>query len=135
MKAFSFVVIFGALFGLSGCSAATDGPDTDPSPESTEQAASANACHTKCNKCPPNQVCAQYCVLSGNCGSSCNIIALCIQGYMWDDKSCSCIPDPNAGEACGSSVCPAGQVCCNSSCGICTDPGGFCTQQVCSSTL
>jgi hypothetical protein len=32
---------------------------------------------------------------------------------------------------CGPTTCAAGQVCCNKSCGICTPPGGFCTQQVC----
>lgn len=35
------------------------------------------------------------------------------------------------GEACGPATCRAGEVCCNESCGICTKPGGFCTQQVC----
>lgn len=37
-----------------------------------------------------------------------------------------------AGEPCGSAVCGEGLVCCNASCGICTPPGGFCTQQACS---
>src|SRR5262245_26614704 len=32
---------------------------------------------------------------------------------------------------CGPTTCPAGQVCCNASCGICTPPGGVCTQQIC----
>jgi hypothetical protein len=35
------------------------------------------------------------------------------------------------GEACGDVTCPSGQVCCNESCGICTAPGGFCTEQFC----
>jgi hypothetical protein len=35
------------------------------------------------------------------------------------------------GEPCGPKTCPAGQVCCNRSCGICTPPGGLCTQQLC----
>ena len=37
-------------------------------------------------------------------------------------------PPPNA---CGDGLCPEGTVCCNESCGICTPPGGACTQQVC----
>jgi len=41
----------------------------------------------------------------------------------------ACLP---IGEVCGPVVCGEGLVCCNSSCGICTPPGGFCTQQVCS---
>jgi hypothetical protein len=35
------------------------------------------------------------------------------------------------GVACGKARCAAGDVCCNASCGICTPPGGVCTQQVC----
>lgn len=38
------------------------------------------------------------------------------------------------GPKCGNSNCPSGKVCCNSSCGICTEPGGFCTQQYCEPT-
>lgn len=32
---------------------------------------------------------------------------------------------------CGPTMCEAGQVCCNPSCGICTAPDGLCTQQFC----
>lgn len=32
---------------------------------------------------------------------------------------------------CGSATCPQGQICCNPSCGICTEPAGMCTQQFC----
>lgn len=41
------------------------------------------------------------------------------------------VADATAGEACGSTTCPSGQVCCNSSCGICTPPGGVCIQLAC----
>ncbi|EGS17143.1 uncharacterized protein CTHT_0074750 [Thermochaetoides thermophila DSM 1495] len=34
-------------------------------------------------------------------------------------------------QKCGKAVCAPGHVCCNSSCGICTKPGGVCTQQIC----
>jgi len=37
------------------------------------------------------------------------------------------------GVACGPTTCPKGQICCNKSCGICTPPDGFCTQQFCES--
>jgi hypothetical protein len=36
-----------------------------------------------------------------------------------------------AGVACGPKTCAVGEACCNKSCGICTAPGGFCTQQMC----
>lgn len=37
----------------------------------------------------------------------------------------------NGGEACGSTTCDVDQVCCNESCGICSEVGGFCTAQYC----
>jgi hypothetical protein len=43
-------------------------------------------------------------------------------------------PPPAGSVACGPKTCPAGQVCCNESCGICAEPGGFCTQQFCEPT-
>lgn len=67
--------------------------------------------------------------VAGGCG----IAALCIIGYVWDDRTCSCVPDTQT--ACGTGFCPAGQECCNASCGICTEPGGVCTQQVCGTAL
>lgn len=44
-----------------------------------------------------------------------------------------CKPDPGAVGlvACGKNVCSAGQVCCNASCGICTEPGRMCIQMAC----
>lgn len=45
-----------------------------------------------------------------------------------------CVDDvepPALGEACGGVTCAADRVCCNASCGICTAPGEFCTQQAC----
>ncbi|KAM7202217.1 hypothetical protein V8F33_002934 [Rhypophila sp. PSN 637] len=35
------------------------------------------------------------------------------------------------GISCGPTTCAAGDVCCNSSCGICTKPGGACIQLFC----
>ena len=34
-------------------------------------------------------------------------------------------------QACGKTVCPPGQACCNPSCGICAPPGGACVQMLC----
>jgi len=42
-------------------------------------------------------------------------------------------PDCDAGTACGETTCYGDTVCCNESCGICTQPGDFCTQQLCDS--
>lgn len=35
------------------------------------------------------------------------------------------------GEPCGTVKCATDEVCCNASCGVCTPPGGVCTQQFC----
>ena len=37
----------------------------------------------------------------------------------------------SAREQCGPVLCGAGEVCCNSSCGICTEPGGACIEIAC----
>ena len=103
--------------------------------EDTGGVPSANGCVEQCNKCPAQQFCAQYCVLKGNCGGRvCSV--LCIQGYH-SNQHCQCVPDNGnqAGVACGTTTCTRGDVCCNDSCGICTPPGGFCTQQICAPPL
>lgn len=98
-----------------------------------EATSSTNACKWHCKPCPPNKLCTQECYEIGDCNSECGIIAKCMAGYTWSEQACSCVPDPNAGEVCGAVSCPSGTECCNASCGICVEPGGFCTQQVCES--
>ena len=64
-------------------------------------------------------------------GSSLGLEAyLCSEITGWDamQKPFSC---NGQAEACGDSVCGAGEVCCNASCGICTPPDGVCIQVVC----
>lgn len=51
------------------------------------------------------------------------------QEAFFDDCGCGC--RDIVGEACGDGFCGDGLECCNDSCGICVEPGGFCTQQVC----
>jgi hypothetical protein len=61
----------------------------------------------------------------------CNAIGLCVEGYRWESSPfvCGCVPEEAV--TCGPTVCPVGQVCCNASCGICTEPGGVCIQIAC----
>jgi hypothetical protein len=118
-------------FSVIGCAVESGEPEPGEQEISTvEQAASDSSCRWRCTQCPPNQLCIQVCEQIGNCGGSCTSIALCVEGYVWDDTSCQCQPE-GGGESCGSVQCAAGQVCCNASCGICTEPGGFCTMQMC----
>jgi hypothetical protein len=82
-------------------------------------------------KCPPNytwnaspEVCG--CVEFNPC-----MTVKCSAGSVCEvhDGSAYCVSD--GGQACGASTCDAGTVCCNSSCGICTPPGGGCIQIAC----
>jgi len=96
-----------------------------------------------------------------DCGGICvcNAIGLCTEGLVWDSSPevCGCVEPANPCAAvlcevgtrcvpisdedavcvplepgpCGDATCPAGQVCCNASCGICTPPGGACIQIAC----
>ena len=52
-------------------------------------------------------------------GSTCEVV----------DGGAVCVS--NGQQPCGSATCGAGTVCCNASCGVCTKPGFFCTQQAC----
>jgi hypothetical protein len=65
---------------------------------------------------------------------------LCVQGYVWSAKSCSCVPDKShhgggGGPSCGTKSCGAGQYCCSSSCGICAPIGAMCPMIACSTPL
>lgn len=68
---------------------------------------------------------------SGIC--SCDKAASCVMGKTWNGSPdvCACVDAAGGGPACGKTTCPKDQECCNASCGICTPPGGACTQQVC----
>jgi hypothetical protein len=123
MKRVFFAAILGVMAMVSGCG--VESPSAD-----SEAAVSEKACHWKCGHCPANRVCALACVQSGNCGSTCVETMLCIQGYVFSDKSCSCVPQ-GGGEPCGNGTCGANEYCCNASCGICAPVGGVCTQQAC----
>jgi len=81
-------------FGVVGCT--VEGPGDEQTETSTE--AFSKAClpsSVDCKPCPANKVCpaiACICDVPPGQVSSCTFIAACIQGYTWDDKSCSCVP-------------------------------------------
>jgi hypothetical protein len=70
-----------------------------------------------------------------DCGGICQCTAAgnCTMGKEWNGTPavCDCVTPGGAGPACGKTTCPQDQECCNASCGICTPPGGACTQQAC----
>jgi hypothetical protein len=91
---------------FAACSVATDAPVPGaelPGSRISEEALKGG-CRVVCPKCKPFQPCPQY---------PCTI---------------ECPPKVTP---CGDTVCTGGKVCCNASCGICTEPDMFCTQQAC----
>jgi hypothetical protein len=71
-----------------------------------------------------------------DCGGICACVerVLCIRGDHFDaDPSvCACVPDVTPPPStCGTKTCPAGQTCCNASCGTCAPPGVACSQIAC----
>jgi hypothetical protein len=97
-----------AATALFGCAATSD-TSSDESTSAATEGQLAGGCHYDCPKCPPNKICPKI---------ACREI-------------CHGKPKDSAGVACGPNTCAAGDVCCNSSCGICTPPGGMCTMQFC----
>ncbi len=71
-------------------------------------------------------------------GTHCALVEVqCVQAPC--ERVAECVPDEleavplpeGQGQACGKNTCAQGQVCCNASCGICTEPGGVCIQLAC----
>ncbi len=77
------------------------------------------------DSCDPNKG-------GADCGGLCVCVdkVLCVKGKVWDSTQCTCVAAAT-GPTCGKTTCPVDQECCNASCGICTPPGGACTQQAC----
>jgi hypothetical protein len=117
---------FVLLLGLAGgCEILVDPDPNDVGGEVTEN---TNPSSDRCadTKCPS--------------GSHCELVAVqCITTPC--DPVPECVPDtqgtdaaaPDA-QACGKATCAPGLVCCNPSCGICTEPGGVCIQLACEET-
>lgn len=84
------------------------------------------ACEPVCDYSDPNK---NY---LGQSPEQCMTIKyFCQQGTVPFSDECGCGCETPQPEPCGGTTCAAGMVCCNASCGICTLPGQFCTQQAC----
>ncbi len=105
MGKWSLVLTVLAALALVGC-AAEELTGEVPGTRVTQAALEAG-CKVDCPKCPKGAVCK---------------LAPCT------------VTCPPKATPCGNTVCKNGDVCCNASCGICTPPGGVCTQQACAPT-
>jgi hypothetical protein len=118
-----FVGVFASFLAIAGCAVDTAAPDQGESIEQTGEAAGGKSC-TSSAGCNAHQYCTTE---DGDCFSACRPGQPCIAVCTGVCKR----QTAQAGEACGSTICPSGQVCCNASCGICTEPGGVCIQLAC----
>jgi hypothetical protein len=63
------------------------GPSPTPSPSPSTQ-----SCSTQCRSCTTQEGCSQKCERVGDCQNcQCKSIALCVEGYHWDDVRCDCV--------------------------------------------
>jgi hypothetical protein len=153
-----WLVLLGMLTMVAGCAADTDDLGTevdalrqtcggfagftcrdgfvcvdDPSDDCDPEAGGAD-CIGVCRRAPRDCRHGQGVTYVSRSTDQCAAIRfLCAEGTepFFDDCGCGCAPIP--GEDCGPVQCGEGQECCNASCGICVEPGGFCTQQICES--
>ena len=91
-------VFFAALVVL-GLVAVACAPEGQTGEATTEQGLSASTqclpSSPACRPCPPHRICpmiACICDVPPGHQSNCTYIASCIQGYVWNDVSCSCVP-------------------------------------------
>lgn len=126
-----------AAFPCPGNGKCVDNPDDDCDPNN-----GGADCGGVCT-CIENQLCVQgkvwdnspdvcACVDAGGVGDDnpC-VTTLCPQGTRCDLQNGGpvCVSDGTL--ACGKNTCGEGQVCCNASCGICTQPDEACIQIAC----
>jgi hypothetical protein len=126
MKRAAILAMLAGLF-VPACMTEVGEPDGEELGEVAQEAQGGKWC-TSSLDCNGNQYCTTDdgdCLSPPGCKNQ-PCIAVCY-------GRCAAA-QPASGEACGNGVCPAGEVCCNDSCGICTPPDGFCTQQICEST-
>lgn len=132
--------------GLSGCTCCSDGKwqrgHSGPSVSRRDVCAAKGLFPSKrCTKIEPEpqkcgpKVCAPGLVccnpLCGTCTKPGQFCTLGSCGGIISKPIPKPIPLPPSPQMCGKKACAPGLVCCNASCGTCTKPGGFCTQQAC----
>lgn len=135
--------------GLAGILAACTGVDyTDDSAQSQDALAASNGDSAKRSSADGDRRPSELprfekdpgatkpqCEVAEDCYGQGIITPQCVGAFKCEKNQCLWIcgepPITDEPVTCGSVVCDYGEVCCNSSCGVCTKPGDQCTQQVC----
>jgi len=118
------VIVVGGFWGVSACSSDVE-PQSDP--VTTEGDAELRRGNVPCASsaaCRPTEFCTTE---TGDC----NRPPGCRPGNICPAVCYGVCRPRREPVQCGAVTCGRGQVCCNESCGICTKPGGFCTEQFC----
>ena len=123
-----------AAFMCPGIGECIDDPTDDCSPRTGGADCSGVCVCEQTQTCPRGSVfdsSTKVCACVRKLAPPSCATVLCPTGTRCEehDGSPACVSDGS--QPCGSNVCGAGRVCCNASCGICTAPGMFCTQQAC----
>jgi hypothetical protein len=134
-------LVLSCILAFAAACATSDTPAID-----TEPAALAASCPGICGDETPCRTAAGVCTFACNpclCQAAGGTVdtacragadeAPAAEPVSEPDDDAVAVPDLVIGQ-CGPTVCGAGTVCCNSSCGVCTVPGGKCTEQICNPT-
>ncbi len=111
---------------MVGCQLLVDGDQAKLSKRAEVEAACKDV------HCKPEEHCDLVQVVCVT--EPCEAVAECVPDNLAIEPFESEVGDERAeadGTSCGKNTCSGGQVCCNASCGICTEPGGACIQRVC----
>lgn len=88
-------MVIGALLAVGLAACAPEGADAEgTSAAAISAVADCVPSSPSCRPCPPGQLCPMIaCICTTPPGlSACPYIAACIQGYSWNDQTCSCQP-------------------------------------------
>jgi hypothetical protein len=94
----SVLVILALAPVLTGMSR-DEGPRDMPGQRATHGAEPAEparlhdplSCEWTCRACEPEQGCRQLCTETGDCGSTCGVMAQCDDRHAWSDDACACV--------------------------------------------
>jgi len=117
-------IVLGGFFTIGACSFETEPRSDEPTSESDEELRRRRVPCASSEACGPTEFCTTE---TGDC----NRPPGCRRGDICPTVCYGVCRPRREPVECGLVTCGRGEVCCNESCGICTRPGGACTEQFC----